>query len=319
MIEDQLRALADGLDDRQSPITVEEIRSRSATRTARESAARRRLTFVAAAVVAGIGVTGLAVIADRPEPPRTDDEVTQTVPQVSPATVPVPTTAPPPATSVPASTVPGPAGFPTTPTTNAPTNPARAGVPWWVPTALPDDFSFSYALDWIGHYREVPYEAGDCTSGCDRSVVVTIDDAPGLISTGEVHLGGNVWNTARGPGSMFLEWDDQSVVLTGQNVASDELAEIAAGMRLLPETELPRMPLVCCPYTPPDGVDPGPVVARLQRETSTGVRGWDLHGYTDGAQFALRGPSTRCHRSGPSPSGRALATTRSLVYRRAPA
>ena len=93
--------------------------------------------------------------------------------------------------------------------------------------------------------------------------------------------------------------DGQTVALTGRNVTSDELAEIAAGMRLRPEAELPRMPLVCCPYTPPDGVDPGPVVARLELDTATGVQGWDLHAYTDGAQFALSGYNLSDETPGP--------------------
>jgi hypothetical protein len=339
MIEQQLRALADDLDGRQSPITVEEIMSRSTTRTSRESADHRVLTLVAAAAVVVVGILGVAAVAvDRSEPPRTNDEVIPTVSQVSPTTVPAattfpaPTTVPTPTTEsrpaplAPASTVPAPVGFPTTPTTNPPTSAARADVSWWIPTALPDDLSFRYALDWTGHYREMLFGSGDCSPACDRSVLVTTEDFAGE-PTGEVVLGGRVWNTTRSPGSMLLRLDEQSVMLRGENLTSEELAEIAAGLRMLPETELPRLPLVCCPYTRPDGVDPGPVVTHIELDTPTGVKRWDLHAYTDGAQFSLSGinqsvdvpgvPSPRCRRSGPSSWGCALPTTRRLVYPRA--
>jgi hypothetical protein len=129
--------------------------------------------------------------------------------------------------------------------------------------------------------------------------VVTIDDAPGLSSTGVVDVGGSAWNTTRDPETIFLPWDDQFVVLTGRNLTSAELTGIAAGMRALPEADLPRMPLVCCPYTSPDGVDPGPVVAHHELQTPTGVQAWELHAYTDGAQFALSGYNQSDETPGP--------------------
>jgi hypothetical protein len=293
MIEEQLRAIATELSDGQAPITADEIFRGFEGPVVREMASRRRMVLVAAAVLVALAVLAIAAVTnDRRQLRPADDElptsVATTAPQISPTTT---------------TPLPAPAGFPTTPTTNVPTGEARADVSWWLPTALPADLEFRSALDWIGQTRTVDYVSGDCSVSCSRGLNVTIADRDPRtvpVTTVSLELGGNTWHhPADGDGRVLsLDWNDSVVTISGQNLTSDEIADIAASMRQVPETELPRRPIICCPHTSAPGVvDPGPVVAHVDLETGSGLQRWELHAYTDGTQFSLSG----YNQSGDSP------------------
>ena len=181
----------------------------------------------------------------------------------------------------------------TTTESDEPTVTYRESVTWWVPTWVPDDLSFSYAVQESQTHRRIDY--GDCPPACDRAISVGIErrgatNRPGPATT-VVDRDGNDWrvlvqgaNTAA-----VLQSGDYYVEISGTGLNIDELTRVVESVELVPETALPRPPLVCCTYVRSGEAPPGLVVTRLEIPTDAGTQTWDLRAHTDGSMIDLSG------------------------------
>lgn len=181
----------------------------------------------------------------------------------------------------------------TTGASSEPTVTYRDGVTWWVPTWVPDDLSFSYAVQESDTLRYIAY--GDCPPACDRTIYVLIErrastDRPGPTTT-VVDRDGNSWRlSGEGPNSYAtLLSGDYYIEISGNGLGIDELTRVVESVELVPETALPRPPLVCCSYVRSGGAEPGLVVTRLEIPTDAGTQTWDLRAHTDGSMIDLSG------------------------------
>jgi hypothetical protein len=181
----------------------------------------------------------------------------------------------------------------TTGASSEPTVTYRDGVTWWVPNWVPDDLSFNYAVQESQTTRWIAY--GNCPPACDRTINVLIErrgatNRPGPATT-VVDRDGNDWRlSGESPNSYAtLQSGDFYIEISGTGLDADELTRVVESVELVPETSLPRPPLVCCAYVRSGSAEPGLVVTRLEIPTDAGTQTWDLRAHTDGSMIDLSG------------------------------
>lgn len=291
-IEDQLRHLARATEDRQVPVSVDEITDGDVSGESADIERGRRsrsawLVTAAAMVLVLAGIGGLLWWADHDPVP------------VVPADSGVPaSTAPPASTSVPPTTTPqAPVPVEMTPTLNY-----RPDGEWFVPDVLPDGFEFRYAVrqevSGVVDVQDVYYGRADCplSGGCPELVVGLLTDVDAASLGGpesswqQVDGAEDVFTTAGLASREVIRRDGNAVAtIGGGNLSFDELVETARSTRLRPESELPRPPFICCRTLVEQEGNPGPVVARFALETGDGEKDWVMTAHTDGRFLSLGG------------------------------
>ena len=174
-----------------------------------------------------------------------------------------------------------------------PTVTYHEGVAWWVPAWVPDDLSFSYAVQESDSLRYIAY--GDCPPACDRTIDVSIERRVAALrrgpSTTVVDRDGNAWSIlGEDPdAAATLQSGEYYIEMSGSGLGIGELTRVIESVELRPETALPRPPLVCCDYVRSGAAQPGLVVTQLEIPTDAGMQTWNLRAHTDGSMIDLSG------------------------------